>query len=246
MEIAAIHLKNLRNGEHYQFHTEFNGLVIKHTATALGIETLYATYTHLLPDEYTALNVPGKSALTDNLTDADILRDTTYKGILDTVKAAHNHFDETKQAAAKRLLVVLDAYGNVADKPYDEETGALTKLTDELLNTYGNDLETLGIDTWVEKLQQQNNAFAALKKSRYSEDASKTQLVMKETRTKVDATYRAMVTRINALIIVNGDAAYQSFVNEINARIDAFNLILAQRQGRNTKDNTTPKTSTNQ
>jgi len=85
-----------------------------------------------------------------------------------------------------------------------------------------------------------------LKESRYSEDASKTQLVMKEARTKVDASYRAMVTRINALIIVNGDAAYKTFVNELNARIDSSNLIIAQRQGRNAKDNTKPKTSTNQ
>jgi len=144
MEIATIHLKDLRNQEHYQFQKEFNGLVIKHTAAALGIEALYTTYMPLLGNEYTALNVPGKSALTDDLTDA--LRDTTYKGILDTTKAARNHFDETKQAAAKRLLVVFNAYGSVADKPYDEETGALTKLCFELINTLSDDIETLGID----------------------------------------------------------------------------------------------------
>jgi len=248
MEIKAFSITNLRNEEHYQFQLEFNGLVVKHTATTLGIEALYATYGTLLGNEYTALNVPGKSVLTDDLYDANALRNTTFRGISDTVKAARNHFDEAKQAAAKRLLVVFNTYGNVAGKPYDEETGAVTKLTNELINTYPEDIEKLGIDTWVEKLQQQNNAFATLKKSRYSEEASKTHLVMKETRTNVDATYKAMVTRINALIIVNGDTAYSSFVNELNARIDTYALILAQRQGRNaktTKTDSTTNTDTN-
>ncbi len=38
--------------------------------------------------------------------------------------------------------------------------------------------------------------------------------------------------RINALIIVNGATAYASFVNELNARIDAYNQMLALRKGK--------------
>lgn len=44
MEIKVFSITNLRNEEHYQFHTECNGLFTKHTAVALGIEALYATY----------------------------------------------------------------------------------------------------------------------------------------------------------------------------------------------------------
>jgi hypothetical protein len=40
------------------------------------------------------------------------------------------------------------------------------------------------------------------------------------------------VERINALIIVNGATAYASFVNELNARIDAYNQMLALRKGK--------------
>ena len=35
-----------------------------------------------------------------------------------------------------------------------------------------------------------------------------------------------------ALIIVNGATAYGSFVNELNARIDAYNQMLALRKGK--------------
>ena len=55
---------------------------------------------------------------------------------------------------------------------------------------------------------------------------------MKETRVAVDQCYHEIVERINALIIVNGATAYASFVNELNARIGAYNQMLALRKGK--------------
>ena len=236
MEIISIHLVNLRNEEHYQFQTEVDQLVKKYKADVLGIEAIYLGFTPLLVDEFSVLNVIRKSLLTDDLIDSNAVRNGTFRGILDTVKGSCNHFNEERQAAAKRLMIVFNTYGNVADKSYDEETASLSKLIAELQNNYSNALETMGITTWVEKLQEQNNAFDMLKKTRYSEDASKTQLKMKNVRISIDASYKGMVTRINALIIVNGDMIYRDFVNELNTRVDAFNNILAQRKGRNGKD----------
>jgi len=244
MEIASIHLVNLRNEEHYQFQTEFDQLVKKHTADILGIEALYKDYTPLLANEFTALNVVRKSSVTDDLIDANAVRNVTYRGILDTVKGSCNHFDEERQVAAKRLMILFNTFGNVADKSYDEETASLSKLTAELINNYSNAIETLGISTWVEKLQEQNNAFDALKNARYSEDASKTQLSMKDIRLSIDASYRGIVTRINALIIVNGNMMYRDFVTELNIRVDTFNNALAQRKGRNAKTESVNNTKT--
>jgi len=51
----------------------------------------------------------------------------------------------------------------------------------------------------------------------------------------VDKAYTTIVDRINALIIVNGARGYTAFVNELNERVDKYNLIIAQREGRNSK-----------
>ena len=133
---------------------------------------------------------------------------------------------------AARLQVVLNTYGNIAKKPYDEETAAITSLIAELRTGYAADVSTLGINAWIDELDRNNAAFDALKKERYTQDAERTQLKMKETRVAVDQCYHEIVERINALIIVNGATAYGSFVNELNALIDAYNQMLALRKGK--------------
>ena len=232
MKITAIDNTKLRNEEHYQFQTDFKGLVEKNTPAALGIAVQFTAYLPLYANEGEALNVIRRSAVTDDLTDADILRDSTFRGVTDAVKAATHHFEASVRAAAARLQVVLDTYGNIAKKPYDEETAAITSLIAELRTGYAADVSTLGISAWIDELDRNNIAFDALKKERYTQDAERTQLKMKETRVAVDQCYHEIVERINALIIVNGAAAYGSFVNELNARIDAYNQMLALRKGK--------------
>ena len=75
--------------------------------------------------------------------------------------------------------------------------------------------------------------------TRYTEESGKTMLQMKQVRTQIDASYRTITERINALILINGEADYANFVNELNQRIESYSVMLAQRKGRNAK-NTPP------
>lgn len=235
MKIQKIHLINLRNEEHYQFQTDFKGLVDRYTPAALGIEVAYAVYLVLYGDEGTALDMIRKSAVTEKITEADLLRDFTFRGLRDAIKAAGNHFNPSVKEAAARLQVALNHYGNLTLKPYDEETAAIAALIADLRTTYAPDATLTGINDWINELQTNNTAFDTLKKERYTEEAGKTQLRMKEVRTEIDATFRTITERINALIIVNGEATYAEFVNELNQRIENYQNLLAQRQGRNAK-----------
>ena len=71
---------------------------------------------------------------------------------------------------------------------------------------------------------------------RYSNDAGKTQLKMKEVRKEIDEGYTTITGRVDALGIVNGTETYAPFVKELNKRVEKFNNTLAQRKGRNAKD----------
>lgn len=237
METTKIELARLRNEEHFQFQTEFTDLVTETGAEALNIETQFTAYQPLYAQENEALQVIRKSATTKELADADTDRDTLYRGLADAVNSGLNHFNADKRAASARLKIVFDQYGNVARKTYDEETAAITKLVQEATGTYSADVATSGLADWVIELDAKNKAFDALMKSRYSEEAGKTELRMKSVRLDIDAAYRDIINRLDALMLINGSANYEAFVRELNTRVEKYNNIIAQRKGRNAKDN---------
>ena len=237
MEILKFDLSKLRNEEHFQFQSEFKALVETNTAATLGIDAQFHDYVPQFKDEADALDVIRKSASTEDLAEADIIRDTTFRGLSDAVKAASRHFSPEVNKAAARLQPVFDHYGNLARKPFDEETAAIKSLTTDLQTTYANDATIIGIKDWVLELIKDNNQFETIKNDRYTEEAAKTQLRMKDVRTAIDSIYSTIVKRINALIIVNGETHYTNFVKELNLRIQNYNHLIAQRKGRNAKDN---------
>lgn len=242
MKIIDFSLSRLRNEEHFQFQTSLKDLVVLTTPSTLKIDALFATFLMLYDDESKALDVIQKSAISDNLVDADVLRDETFRGMSDAVKSSLKHFRTEVRSAAQRLQIVFDNYGNIAIKSYDAETAAITSLINDLQGIYAADAAVVGITEWVTELKANNTAFDDLKNNRYSEEANKTQLRMKQVRTSIDAVYYQILERINALIVVEGEANYTVFVNEINKRIDGYNKTLAIRKGKAKKadDNTTP------
>lgn len=235
MKINAIHLIQLRNEEHYQYMTDFSDLVKANGADALGIKKLYASFTSLYKCESEALNQVQKSALTEEIAQADDKRDDTYRGLAYMVKSALNHFDSNVQAAAQRLQVVLDSYGNLAVKGYNEETAGIGKLVGELQTKYATDAASVSITDWAVQLNADNDAFVAKMNERYDENASQTQFKMKLVRNDIDEVYRQIIEMLNALILVTGIDAYLDFVNELNQRIEKYSVTIAQRQGRKSK-----------
>jgi flagellar biosynthesis chaperone FliJ len=236
MEILVLKLTNLRNEEHYKFNLDFMGLVSQYTPATLGIELKYPAYLSAFGKEELALNIVRGSAVTEELSDADGKRDTTCSGMTGNIKSFLNHYNAEVQKSAKRLTLLLDSYGNLTIKPYDQETASIIKLVAELEGAYAADVTALGIAGWVQELKAQNLAFDNLKKQRYDENTAKSQQNLKEARLETDAYYRAIVKRIEALIEVNGDTAYAPFVNDLNQRIENYQHVLAVRQGRNAKE----------
>ncbi|MGB4575380.1 MAG: DUF6261 family protein [Paludibacter sp.] len=219
MEIKSLNLNNQRNAAHYQFQTDFNDIVIKYTPQALDIVAAYEAYLPLYRNEGTALVAITKSATTEEIETADKARDFTFRGLADKVRNSLNHFNPAVREAAKRVMVIFNSFGNLSPKPYDEESGLLAGLIADLRTKVADDLPVLEIVDWIAELERLNNAFISLEKSRNSEEAGRSELRMKTVRVEVDAAYRAITKRINALIIVNGETAYAEFVKELNARI---------------------------
>jgi hypothetical protein len=236
MKTNKINLSNLHNEEHFQFHTEFKDSLTKELAETLQISEAFATFLIIYLQEKEALQVIRKSANTQQLADADKDRDIIFRGLVDAIKSGQNHFDENKRAAANRLMIVLDQYGNIARKPYNEETAAINKLEVEASTNYAADVTMLNISDWFTELGSRNKKFDTLMKSRYSEEAVKTLNRMRGVRIEIDNVYRSITSRLDALMLINGTTKYEAFVRELNARVDKYNNIIAQRKGRKAKD----------
>jgi len=232
MNILDFSLSRLQNEEHFKYQTGFKELIIKLTPAALGIEPQFSAYLPLYDNECDAINFIRKSDITDALTDSDADRDYTYRGFADYIKSACNHYIPEMKLAARRVQIVIDEHGNIAAKTYDKETAAIISLISKLNQDYANDVMTLGIAGWLNELQANNETFDQLMNSRYTQETIKTQSRMKTVRVDVDDAYRTIIDRVNALIIVNGEAAYKEFVGEMNERIDRNNISLSNRFGR--------------
>lgn len=231
MKILILHLNTLRHNEHYQFQSGFKQLILLFTAVFLKIEVLFNAFLLVLAQEEEAMNVDRKSDVADDIVAADDLRDNTFRGMCDLVQSAAKHFRLEVRQAAARIQKTMDFYGNVAILPYNEQTSNTNDLIRDLQTKHAADMVLVGMTEWVTELKVNNDAFEDLKNTRYTEDAVRTKLQMKIVRRDVDAAYKALTERISALMVVNGEADYTEFVNELNARIVSNNNIIAIRKG---------------
>jgi hypothetical protein len=232
MEVESLNLKRLHNEEHFKYLTDFNELVLTFTAAVLDITAEHSTFIPKLKNEKEALGLVRKSSISDKLTEADIVRDTTIRGIKKVISGSLHHFNADVRDAAGRLIILFDSFGDITAKSYEQETGAILKLTADLKGSYAADVTKLGISDWITELEENNDAFNVLMKDRFNEKDEKTRLRMKQVRTDIDKVYLTIVKRINALIIVNGETEFIPFVNKLNLVIKTYANNLALRKGK--------------
>ncbi|MGL4484313.1 MAG: DUF6261 family protein [Anaerovoracaceae bacterium] len=232
MKINNIRLLLLRNGEHFQFHTDFKELAEKYGVEKLGIKSQYEAYLLLYAHEDEVLEKIRKSAITQQITDADTTRDTTFKGLIEVVSAGQKHFSAAVREATRKVQILIDSYKDIAKLPYNEETAKIYNLVQELQTLYAEEVATMKIEEWVQELDNNNKYFESLFESRYEEQFSKTPTNAREIRTQIDASYKTLTDIVTTFSIVTPKPEYNDFMRELNIRIDYYNNTLSQRQGR--------------
>ena len=232
MKINRVDFRSLRNNEHFQCQTEFKALVTEFDAGILKIEQLFEN--DYLP-AYAALDEAItkilKNSFTDERSDSDRQRDQTFRGTVDTLNAGLNHFDPEVQEAARKLKIVFDTFGNVAQLPLNEETSAIYNLVQEITENHAASAAKLNLTLWLAKLKADNEAYEALVTGGYEEEAAKTELRAKQTRTQIDKVVRRIIERLEALITIEGETNYAEFVRRLNLQLDRYANTLAQRRG---------------
>jgi hypothetical protein len=229
--ITRIDYQHLRNEAHVELHDTTNTLLVESSPDSLGIRKQYDVYKPLVDDEKSSLDVIKKSGYTADIDEQDQRRDAIFRGLVDAVKSAENHFDQLKKKAAVRITIVLDNYGNIAAKTFDEETAAIDDLIRELgSGDYPALVATLALEDWLTQLNTENQRFKELMSARYKEVAKRPTTNMREARKKVDKAFLDIIYTIEALVLVNGITAYESFIKELNAILDRYKNVYAKHK----------------
>lgn len=234
IKILTLVLYKLRNGEYFQFMTDFKNLLQTLTPAAIHSEGEFADFNTALTKLDEELRVDQGSVLTEKIQNLDTDRDNTWRAIDMRIDATLLCTIDEEMEAAKSLRRVFDLYGDIRRITYNEETAGLTNLIGDLTKPKNAAfVTTCGLDSWVSHLNDLNVEFKAKQNERDTEQANKNSGNGKVVRTVIDPLYEKMVERVNALVSLNMQTPeIENFIIELNQKIKTLENTLAAREGR--------------
>jgi hypothetical protein len=248
-----IKLHLLRNEEWFSFYRDYRQFVENTTAKALKIERLFGIFLPLYVMADGLIEKIRKSKITDRITDLDKQRDNTFHGLVYTIKASRLHFNTIKSTAAKNLEPLLYHYNDLADRPYEEESGGIYNFLQEIRTNYKDEVNVLELTPWLDELERNNDEFKNAMLERTYEAVDKPEMKLFDVRKEVDSCYRKMIERMEAFIILKEEEAeedganreaieeelkaHKDFVKVLNANIKHYSDTIAQRKGRSKDEN---------
>jgi hypothetical protein len=202
---------------------------------AIGIKALWDELKTILDSLNIHLDQIHKSAITVEIEGQDHRRRELYRGLSAAIRAFLHHPDPEKHAAATRLAIVLDRYGDVSKKTYDDESAAIDDLVKELYAPVNAPLVILlGVGEWVTLLSSANAAFVNLMVERY-EEVNRHHDPMRVARVPLENVLQKIVRRVESIVELNGidfTPELATFVQEYNAIASRYKHIMAQEEGR--------------
>ena len=233
MKIQSINSKSMKHAELFQYNeTNISLLQRFQSSVIVKVSALFLAYKQSFENFDIAFKKILKSVFTDPIQNLDAGRDETYNGLVDACKSALKHFVPEIKAAAKKLMVVFNSYGNISKKPLAEQTALTTNLIQELRSDkFKADVALLRLKDWVDELERRNISVKETMSERNTETTEGSDLATKQARAELIKNYKTLVDQINALILVEGPADYEGYVKEINSEIDRMKNVVKTRMG---------------
>ena len=205
-------------------------------ATDSILETKVNEFTTAVDAFDDALKASATNPATATATATDDARDASWRGSNNYLTAMCAHPDAEIAAYAAEAKSLYDKYGDPTKLAQTEESGVLHNLLQDLEALDSSKRTALNLDVWITDLKTKENAFLAAAAERTEADAARQVGIVKETRTAAEAAYRSLVETVNALAMINGEAAYATFIDHVNAMIERQKAISKARSTRVKKE----------
>jgi hypothetical protein len=235
--IVKFYLPQLHNGENVSFHCDTLAQLEQSNPAALGVGEQSNEYRAAVDELQATVDVFSAGKLSEESVRRDHLRDRAYSAFKAVVKLRLNDEDEDEAvtAAAERIISVIRKSAQETGDPlklgFAKESTALNSLLRNL-EPLRDDVRLIGAESKLTRLQETNQAFIDLQFERYLEQSVKHSGDVKAARAVADAAWQNIADRINAQILLNGDATFASYVKTQNAIIEKFKNLVALRKGR--------------
>lgn len=234
----------LHNDEHDQLHSDIESLIEAETPEKLNIVELFLSYKQARIAEKEAIQADQGSVYTKTITESDAYRDDLDLGFELLVESQLHHFDPEVREKAGRVWRIIQQYGNIRKLNYSAESSNMTNRNAEIRSRYDADVAALGKGQgleWLNKLDEANKQFISHFGDRATEATSRISGNVLNTRIAVDNIFADITTRINALVVVNGEAIYGTFIDKVNYYINYHKNTIAARKGRKKGGDATTK-----
>lgn len=238
IQISIISFSKFLNQEHYDFFVEVDELIQQETPVKLGIGREYSTFSACLAREAASLGFIRKNSFSEPSKAAIAKTESVLSGMSDYIDSCKNHFDPDVKESSARINLLWTANRNARSKKSKTRDGAIRKLLQEFRGVYAADVEKTAMGGWVNALEAAFNNYLGIDASRQTENANKSPLRMEDERGEVEKAYAAIVLRVNALIVVNGEEQYAVFAGEVNQRIKTFSNNMSIREAKRKKKDT--------
>ena len=220
--ISNIAISKLSNGSHYNFiqivverAEEDEGLKAKLSSDIAALKAAFER-------EGECIRTLKKSELTRLISENDSLRDGCYNSYKSVVKSLLAVPNGDIKNAAERLWDNLKHYNIHSSDSLDQQTGLMMSLIDGLETKYKNEVATLGISTLVAVMKEANEKVHTLMFHRNTEQSKKVPGATKAARAATDNAYRKLISKVNALVLLEGGEPYLDFINTMNAQIARY------------------------
>ena len=233
-QIDSFNIARLHTQEDYNFHTRVRDLA-QETLTLESDKAMIDSYRTNVEGLDAALKRSDKNSYTAALNQADSVADRRWSTSYAYVKAMADHPNAEMAEAGTKLVAIFQKYGILTTMGFDEEYGRYANLLQDLAALPQETKEMLQFEPWLDAMDFAVAQFQDLRAQKTKEESTYVVGLAKEARMAADASYKSLVQRVNALVIVNGEAPYAEFVDRLNVMISEAQAMLASRSTKSAK-----------
>ena len=230
-QIEALDFNYLDQSETYQYSVDQLARVKSSPALMAKVGSEVNAWEAATQAFDTAFRKASTSSATQTVKTLDNERDSYYTGFTGTVNNALKSPLQAQRDAAQMLLEPIRRYNVNVGGEYQQQTMRTAQLCQDLLDNFAEPLATLGLTEWVQALQAKNTEFQQAMTARTNDQAGYIRSELTLLRQNIITTYRIFVKLANVVFIYEGDTAYATVIDQLNAEVRHYKQIIARKSG---------------
>lgn len=227
MEIKKLDVTRLRVTESFGFFKkveELTGLL-----TLESDKAMVDSYVQSVSEFDNVLKQSVKNSQTESVAKADEEVDALWTSFKAHAKALRKYPDAQKAQIAQKTYAIFEKFGDATRKGYTQEYGVLFNMLQELEAIPQEEQEGILTALYTTELRAKYEAFMSAQSAQTKEGAEYQKGAIAKHFDSTTDSYGALVKRVNALILINGENDYKDFVSQMNVIIDHEIKNLASR-----------------